>query len=392
MNNLNPMTETNASQEAKEGREYKVIKDGRGGEHRVINFDWEGHAPKKGLVEVIPLKMAKGYNNAVRHQNEVNFSRYINRNGEYHVGVATGFDRDGFITWKRFTVRGAEFLDLSIKADREKWICMKYAPFMKGSPNFLNSTKTVYEAVDKEREANNFIMARRVRIKASEIAGSLVGEELSDMALALGLDPKSMSPDALWVEVVKYAENTIKDRATGKTGAETFLEIYNSESRQDMVILKRAISTGIVAQTPANGINWNGHVLGYSEPDAVAFLRQNQSIRASIDMLSRKTQSGSTQAHEAAPVVLDEESAKIKRLQQELADKERQILELSRKAAEADATEVLSNGDTEIAELLEEGKRLGLKGFHMIGRGKSDDERKLLMKEKLAEHKNMSNN
>lgn len=112
MNYINPETDTNTSQEAKEGREYIVIKDGRGGEHKVINFDWEGHAPKTGIVEVIPLKLAKGYNNAMRHQNEVTFGRNTDKKHGYIIGSPQAFDKDGFITWKRFILRGAEFLRL----------------------------------------------------------------------------------------------------------------------------------------------------------------------------------------------------------------------------------------------------------------------------------------
>lgn len=385
MNYINPETDANTSQDAKEGREYIVIKDGRGGEHKAINFDWEGHAPKTGIVEVIPLKFAKGYNNAVRHHNEVTFGRNTDKKQGYIIGAPQAFDKDGFITWKRFTLRGAEFLDLSVRAEREKWICIKYGPFLKGSPNFINSSKTVYEAVDKEREANSFKLSRRSRISASEIAGNLVGESLKDMALAIGFDPKSMSEDQLWMEVVKFAENTTKDRITGKTGSDMFLEIYNSETRADLVTLKRAISTGVVTITPALGYSWNGHTLGFTEADATVFIRQNNSIRSTIDALSRKTQTSSTQNHESAKAVINAPSANEERLRRELEDALARLNALTEKNESA-----AGDNDSELEDLLAEGHRLEIKGIHLIAKNKSLEERKLAIKAKIESVKNQS--
>lgn len=228
-------------------------------------------------------------------------------------------------------------------------------------------------------------MARRSRISASEIAGNLVGESLRDMALALGFDPKSMSEDQLWMEVVKFAENTTKDRITGKTGSEMFLEIYNSETRNDLVILKRAVSTGVVTITPALGYSWNGHTLGFTEADAVVFIRQNNSIRSTIDALSRKTQNVSTQNHETARAVINAPSANEERLRRELEEALAKLNALTEKVESASA-----DTDSELEDLLAEGHRLEIKGIHLISKNKPLEERKLAVRSKIESVKNES--
>lgn len=390
MENLNPTTETYSSQEAKEGREYIIKKDGKGGEHKLINLAWEGHAPFTGIVEIIPLKIAKGYNNAIRHQNEVKFSTFTDKVTGMRVGVPNpGYDKDGQLTFKRLSVSGAEFLDLAIRTDRERWICIKYSSFLKGSPNFLMSSKTVYEAVDKERDNKNYFLARKLRIKAGEIAGTLWGEELIDMGLALGFDPKTMSTDTLSRLVIEFAENAEKDRVTRKTGSERFMEIYGSETRLELTILKRGLSTGVLAETVKDGINYNGLTLGFNESEAVRYLREHPSTKTSIDIQSRQIQNTSTQTHAKATVVVvkDDNQAKMERLERELAETKAKLQEKSDVLLEAESEAVIVTENPEYAALLAEGKSL-FKGAHLIGKNLPDlNDRIPLLRKKIEDFK-----
>ncbi len=392
MENLNPETETNSSRMAKEGREYKTIKDGKGGEHRVINFDWEGYAPREGVVELVPLKFAKGYANAVRHQNEASMSRIPDKKNGVIIGIPSGFDKDGFILYKRLTVRGAEFLDLSDENQRKKWICIKLGPFMKGSPNFQTQSKTIYEAVDKEKQAVDFHKNRKLKRKAGEIAESLHGEELVEVATMIGLDPKQYSTTMLEMEVIKFAENP--EKVNGKSGAERFLEAYNSDTKVELIVLKRGLSVGILTENLNQGINYNGIPLGFSEFEAVTYLKGHPATLTSIDIQSRQKQDTSTQAFQYAKVnvVKDEKDAVIERQRKELEEMQARLSKVSESVLEAKSESDIATIDPVLDELIKEAKRLLIPAPWLIGKNDSIEVRKKKIEDKITEAKRKANN
>ena len=121
------------------------------------------------------------------------------------------------------------------------------------------------------------------------------------------------------------------------------------------------------------------------EADATAYIRQNQSIRSTIDALSRKTQSGSTQAHEMAKKVIHEETDKEKLLRRELEDALARL-----KAMEGASETALKESDSELDDLIAEGNRLNIKGIHLIAKGKSLEDRKAAIRAKIDTLKNES--
>lgn len=393
MENLNPETETNSSQVAKEGREYKIIKDGKGGEHKVINFDWEGYAPREGMVELVPLKFAKGYDNAIRHQNEASMSRMPDKKTGMINGIPSGFDKDGFILYKRLTVRGAEFLDLSDDNQRKKWICIKLGPFLKGSPNFQTQSKTVYESVDKEKQAVEFFKHRKLKRKATEIAESLHGQELIEVAIMIGKDPKQYSTTMLEMEVINFADNP--EKINGKTGAERFLEAYNSDTKVELIVLKRGLSVGILTENLNQGINYNGISLGFTEFEAVNYLKNHPATLTSIDIQSRQKQDTSTQAFQPAKIsaIKDEKDAVIERQRKELEEMQARLSKVSESALEAKAESDIASIDPELDELIKEAKRLLIPAPWLIG-GKNCtiEVRKEKIQDKITEAKKKANN
>lgn len=385
--NFNLSTEKNSGNRVpKEGVDYIVVTDGNGGEIKLLNLENPELAPFEGIVELVPLKFAKGFGNAIRHQNEASFRCIRDKRTGWLIGIPLpGFQgKNREIQFERFTVRSAEFLDLSIPKDRLKWICIKNGPFLKGSPNFQSQSKTIYEAVDKERQATEFHANRRTKRKASEIAESLHGQELIDMAIALGLDPKILSTTQLEMEVIKFAENP--NRENGKTGAERFLEIYNSDSRLELTILKRAISVGIVSENLNQGINYNGVSMGFTEFEALQFLKKSPQLLNSIDLQSKTRNDASTQAFATAPApVKDEKDAVIERMKKEMAEMQARLAKTSEIAAEAVAANDVKAIDSELSDLIEEAKRLGIKAPHLIGRNDEEEVRKQKIRDKINE-------
>lgn len=360
---------------AEEGVDFITVTDGNGGTLKIMNIENEMYAPHEGIIEVVPLKFAKGINGAVRHRNEVMFRCVRDKATGWLIGIPLpGYKKDKTIEFEPFKLSTTEFLDLSIPKQRLKWICIKNGPFLKGSPNFQSQSKTVYEAVDRERQADQAKINRKSKRKALEIAESLVGEELIDMAIACGIDPKLFSSRMLEEEVIKFTENP--EKINGKTGSERFLEIYNSDTRIELTAIRRALSVGILTESPNGGIAYNGVTLGFGETEAVGYLKSHQSTLVSIDTQARIKQNGSTQVFDSPkmPQVKDEKDAVIERMKKELEDAHLRLKAVSEQVIEKKAEEDLEEIDPRLNNVIKEAKRLGLKG-HLIARFNPLEER-----------------
>jgi hypothetical protein len=388
MTNENLTAETNSSLGAKEVADFVVLKDRHGYEHNVINFDNPKYAPFTGMVELVPLKMGRGMAQAggqapFRHKNHVSFSVTRDKDSGMLIGLHNGYDnKTGELRWDKITLEHTEVIDLSIPRERKKYICIKYGPFFIDSPNRLITSKTVYAIVDKEREASEFVKNRATKKKASEIAESLWGEELNEFAMVLGYDPKLMSPAQLSMEVIKFAESDQK--VNGKTGAQRFMEAYNSDTRTELIIFRRGLQTGII-QESVNGFLFNGLVIGFNEAEAVHYLKEHPATSVSIDTQSRGKYTHNTKSTLAKPTEKDAENAEIANLKRQLEQAKSELTKASERALEGESMASIANDDPELAALLDEGNRLGIKGIHLLGRTKPIDERKQLIEEKIKE-------
>ena len=374
----------------KEGVDYITVTDGNGGEIKILNLENEDLAPRTGLVEITPLKISWGFMGAVRHQNEVHFKNIRDRRTGWLIGIPlAGFTgRNKEIKFEPFTIRGTEVFDLSIPKDRLKWICIKHSSFLKGSPNFLQQSKTIYEHVDRERQATEFHLNRKNKRKASEIAESLHGQDLIDMALALNLgSPKTMSTSQLEMAVINFAENT--NKVNGKTGADIFLEVYNSETRLELTILNRAITTGVVSLDRQNGYTFNGVSLGFSEFEAVHFLKKSPQLMNSIDLRASTLNDSTVQAYSEpkAPVLKDEKDAEIERMKKEMEAMQSRLAKANEIAAEAVGDKEINDIDPELSDLIAEAKRLQIGAPHLIGRKDDLEVRKQKIRDKIASAK-----
>lgn len=368
--------------------DFVPLRDGNGGEYRLINFENEKYAPKFGIVEVEPVKVTK------RHINEAMWRVTNDKIGDFLIGIPLpGWNpKTKEIEFTPLVVRGKETYDLSIPKERQKWICLKYSPFyskkingVEQNHNLNGGSKTIYRAIDVEQEAKDFQISRRVKRKAIDIAEALVGEELEDMALMLGFDPRIMSPDALYMNVVKFVEN--ENEIRGEKGADIFMRLWDSDLRVETSIIKRAMSVGLVTHTPDNGINRDGLTLGYTEAEAAKYLKDHPSQKVSLDTLSRKKQSDGDKAMVKPTVepINDHKDAEISRLRAQLAAAEKSKADATDRALELQAEKELAENDPEYQELLAEAKRLDIRGAHNI---KSKDR----LKEKIAEKQKLAKN
>ena len=373
---------------AKEGVDFIIVRDGNGGEITLLNLENDELAPREGIIELVPMKLSKSLRGTLRHENRATMTSIRDKATGWLIGIPlAGYQgRDKEIKFERLIVQGAEFLDLSIPKQRLKWICIKNGPFLKGSPNFQSQSKTIYEAVDRERQATEFHLNRKNKRKASEIAESLHGQELIDMCLALNLgSPKTMSTSQLEMAIINFAENT--NKTNGKTGAEIFLEVYNSDTRLELTILNRAITTGVVTLTRTDGYTFNGVPLGFSEFEAVQFMKKSPQLLNSIDLRSKNINDNTEQAFAKTevPVVKDEKDAVIERMQKEMAEMQARLSKANEIAADVVAEKVVNEVDSELGGLIAEAKRLGIKAPHLIGRNDDELVRKQKIRDKISE-------
>lgn len=343
-NFFNLVTETRSGEALiKEGIHFKLIKDGLGNEYKVINFENKDICQRQGIISLIPMRLTS------RHENKVGFRIVTDKQTGIIYGIPQGINAETKkLDFLKITLNDHETLDLSNPTDAMKWVVIKNSFFLEGSPNL--SGKPKYKVVDVEKQAREYLSNRGQKRKAVDIAEALTGDSLTDMARNLGIPPEANSIPTLQMEVIKRAEDNPKQ----------FMDIYDSPTRKELTILKRAISEGIVIYDTVIGWNYNGAPLGQNESMAIEYLKEYPQTCQAIDIITKKQTDNSEKAmakSESKPI-LDDKDARIARLEAELAAKESIIKEVS--------AEKIVNDVSEVGRFVAEGKRLGIRGIHLI--------------------------
>lgn len=358
----------NASAEnAKEGTEYVIFKDGNMTEHKLLNLDHEMYAPFTGIIELEPTKVSKYMNGSDRNMADVSFKSIRDRNTGFIIGIPLGVDPETKrIMWERINLRGRETFDLSIPDQRARWVCIKNSHFYINSPNFQSGSKLAYKANDREEDNRTYELTRRVRRKASDIVDTLHGEELEEMGMMLGYDPSVMSTTSLFTAISKYVENPSR-LDSGKTGAEIFVELYESDTRVDLSILKKGLHNGIIESTHDRGMVYRGTTLGFTEQEVLKTFRDNASVRTSIDLQTKSAAEGTSASMRKAPEQMTEAEAKIARLERMLAEKDEELKSERGVKLTAAANDDIEQINPRYAELLEEARRIKVPSPHLLG-------------------------
>jgi len=331
-----------------------------GNEYKLLNLENDDLAPRHGIVELKPTKVTK------RHDNNVAFKLLSDKDRECLIGIPIVFDtKTGEPVWQRIDLGSFETYDLSIKSQRQEWIMVKNSPYftdvingVEQNHNFDAGVKVRYKAIDKEREADNFMKAIKIRKTAEEIAEALLEtpRELEDIALMCGFDPKSMSKQRTWAEVYKYAQGKPDD----------FMKLYRSASRAELAVLKRGLVTGVLQQSLKEGYNFQGLSLGHTEEMAISFLVDHPQTVAAIDALSRQKDKGTLENVPATKNSVTEFNAKELAQAKRIKELEAQLAQVNGTKVEELSGQVLDSVDPEFAELLKLAKQLDVKGCHKI--------------------------
>jgi hypothetical protein len=330
-----------------------------GDEFKLLNLENEDLAPREGIIELKPIKTTR------RHENSVGFRLLNDKSRDCYIGIPVQFDhKDGRPIWQKINLTNFDTFDLSIPAQRREWICIKNCPYysdmvggVEQNVNFDAGVKNVYKAIDKEREADQFARNRKIKRKAEDIAEALLDDkdQLTEIALMCGFDPKVMSKQRLWAEVVKFAESKPED----------FMKIYNSDLRSETAIFKNALLTGVLHDSLNEGFNFNGLTIGHNEQEAINYLKEHAATAASINALSKKKDKGSDEvAAKSKPVT--ESNAKELLLQKQIDELTAQLSKVTDVKIDELSTSILTTEDPEFLDLRAQAKQLDCKGYAKV--------------------------
>lgn len=308
----------------KEGVHYKIFKDGNGVEYKIVNFENPEICPREGIVQLHPMRISN------RHANKIGFKHVVDRVTGIIWGIPTGVNiKTKELEFLKIYLEDSETYDLSNPMDAMKCAVIRNSFFLEGSPNL--SGKPKYKIYDVERQALKYLSDRSTKRKAIDIAEGLQGDNLIDMARNLGIPPEANSVVTMQMEVIKRAEDD----------PNRFMEIWDSPTRKELTVLKRAMANGVVTHDPAIGYNYNGSPLGQNEAMAVEYLKEWPQTCVAIEILSKQQEKDSVKAmavKQTAPIV-DSKDARIAALEAELAAKEAVLNDVSAGKIVADAGE-----------------------------------------------------
>ncbi len=323
---------------------FLTIKDGFGYDVLVANLDHDCWAPREGYIQIEALTRNR------RHTKNIIIKNSNDKETGAVFGISLGVDRvSKNIRWEGITLHDVEFFDLSKRKERHRYIVLSRHSTMEGSPNLFGAP--LFREINKEKKASNYLLERSEKKRCQEIADGLTYEQMIELALAFGIDPKANSQVMLTAEILRIAD----------TDHKKFLGVWDNPSRKGMTTFKRAIKNGLISYDAINGYTYQGHKLGQTEPVAFTYLTSNIQLLATLDMLSEEKEKNSIHSR---PAVVEKVDA-FAEMQKEMA---RLIAE--NEALKAKKEEV----PDELAQLRTEAKGLSIKGFALMGIDKLREE------------------
>jgi hypothetical protein len=137
---------------------------------------------------------------------------------------------------------------------------LKNSPFTDESPNLRG--EPILRLYDEERDASIAVDRTTKRMEAGNLALSLSGQDLIDVAASIGAF--STSPTVLKSRVLEYADRD----------PESFLEAASDPTREAKSLIRRGLKSGVL-KTTGRIIKWEGAKIGADEDDAISTLMKD---------------------------------------------------------------------------------------------------------------------
>ncbi len=251
---------------------YTILKDGHGGEHKIVNFDNPEMVPQKGVIVIEALRKGQ-----TRHKPSSNFRTYRDATTGIIWGVPQGLNQQKNILYQLFEWGDIRQYDLSMVEDRKEWAVMQYHPSLLDSVHAKG--KPAFKKLDVEAEATTKIKRVTEREAAYKIIKDLTHMQMLDMARNCGgIDTLNNSMTVIQSKLFDFAE----------TKPEEFNRIWTMTNRQALTVFKRCLHVGLISFDLGIGFLWKKATqLGNSESMAIDFITKNHSLLVIMDAESK---------------------------------------------------------------------------------------------------------
>ena len=142
----------------------------------------------------------------------------------------------------------------------------------------------MFKIVDPLEESKNNMELSKLRRRATDVAFSLCGEdskrnELIGFARVVGIPVEGLNILTIESELVAAAE---KDPGL-------FLDRWSNVKMRDiLIVVKRGISTAVIASEPGRGYVYNGVPIAQREDGVIAYFSENPDALHAVDMESKR--------------------------------------------------------------------------------------------------------
>ena len=340
---------------------FVEARDGNGNEVRQLNFNNPKVCPRQGLIELIPLKERKGFDNRVQ------FRRVTDKATQTNVGIPERVDpKTKEFVYRLITIVGRRIYDLSNENDAKEWACIKNSPYLEGSPNQDRNGPPIYKVYDKEKQAVDNLTKIKLKRKAGIVADGLNGSDLNDMLRACGIGTQGMSETIKQSAIVQFAEDS----------PEEFLKHWESPTRREAFILKQAVDAGIVQSNMEVGFIYKTIELGLTEQMAVQYLKDHSNISTAIDTLITLSKEETLKSNRVLETPrLNNDNAALQEANDRIRALEAMIEKGAKKDIEAESGKSLEGAEANpnLATLKAQAKALGVKGWHLMKEDKLEE-------------------
>ena len=273
------------------------------------------------------------------------------------------------------TVIGRRIYDLSNEKDRKEWMCIKYSPYLQGSPNQDRNGAPLFKVYDKEKQAVENLQKTRLKRKAAVVADGLEGEDLNDMLRACGIGIAGLSEIMKLNAITQFADES----------PDVFLKHWESPLRQEAFILKQAIDFDLVQNDPNIGFVYRTLQLGLTEQEAVLYLRNHPPVSTAIQTLVMQKKEETQKSNSVVAKSKTTGNDALDAANKEIEELKAALKQQANKSIEEVTGKSLEDGvpDLELETLRAEAKDLKIQSWHLM-----KDKTKLEEAIKLAKSKN----
>lgn len=235
---------------------------------------------RKGHVILRPIRSRKNTKGEdVNHQ--VLSFRGFQKDGLWY-GIPIGRNADGTYKFKRINIDGHHHYNLEIEQDAKEWHIVRNHPAICTDDTKMNPRMHIFMVQDIENDAEKAIKKTNNSIKAIEIinAPDMSDRKLRDIARLFAIDTVNNSSTVI--------KNMLYEKAL--TNPDAFLETMRDPEELDIkVIIKRALSVGLINLTPDKGyLLRNSIPLGPTEGSVVLSLRKDKQMLVLLDQESKQ--------------------------------------------------------------------------------------------------------